>query len=105
MSEKYTEYLIYLMKKNRDEKMSLNLEELRYYNVLEILDVENENILNEITSSLDENDLNQLNENDEELDGINIVRETDLNEQEIEKSITDNSNNANRNIIIRDEGN
>lgn len=111
MSEKYTEYLIYLMKKTEDENIALNLEELRYFNVLEILEMENENILNDISSSIEENDLNNNVDNDEDLNESNLEGELGLitNEEEQEQNQKEKSklNISNRNEmqIIENEGN
>lgn len=103
MSEKYTEYLIYIMKKNKEELNMLKLEELRYLNVLEMLDVESENILNDISSSLEDNELNNLNDNDEELDEPNIDGELilDLNEEAIENIQNKNNKSYSNNEVIK----
>ena len=111
MSEKYTEYLIYLMKKINEDNIVLNLEELRYFNVLEILETENENILNDISSSLDEKDLNNPNENEEDLDESNLEADSELNtnEEENEQKHVEKSNvnetNKNEMQMIENEGN
>lgn len=109
MSEKYTEYLIYLMKKTTDENTSLNLEELRYFNVLEILEMENEIILNDISSSLEENDLNNPNYNEDDLNDPNLEAELDLNineetqeQKQKEKSKLDISNTNEIQIVEND---
>lgn len=110
MSEKYTEYLIYLMKKTYEDNAVLNLEELRYFNVLEILEIENENILNDISSSLEENDLNNPNDNEDELDESNLEAELGLNtneeenEQKHEEKSKINNSNKNEMHIIENEG-
>lgn len=110
MSEKYTEYLIYLMKKTKDENIVLNLEELRYFNVLEILEIENDNILNDISSSLEENDLNNPNQNNEDLSDSGLERELDLNineeDDEMKRKEKNNNNNSNANEInVSNQGN
>jgi hypothetical protein len=111
MSEKYTEYLIYLMKKTKDENIVLNLEELRYFNVLEILEIENENFLNDISSSLEENYINNPNENNEDLDesGLEAVLGLNTNDEDNEQMQKEKSNiiNSNKNElnIIENEGN
>jgi len=111
MSEKYTEYLIYLMKKTKEENIVLNLEELRYFNVLEILEIENENFLNDISSSLEENFINNPNENDEDLDesGLEAVLGLHTNDEDNGQMQKEKINiiNINKNElhIIENEGN
>ena len=129
LSEKYTEYLIYIMKKNKFDSsssnnnniMELNLENLCYNNVVDLLDIESAEILNEITCSSDDNDNEEfnelLNDNDNEeslknsmaggfenikMDGKNNNEENNNNRNistlnEIDEINNDNNNNDNDN--------
>lgn len=102
MSEKYTEYLIYVMKKNKEnnQKINLNLEDLRYLNVIEILnfdDENTENILKNISSSSEENHFDNLDDND--ADDLNLAEDQHLNEDDINSSKFLNKSKGNNNNI------
>lgn len=113
MGEKYTEYLIYIMKKNKEgDSSELNLENLRYTNVIDLLDIESQEFLNEI-SSTSEDEFNELF-NEEESEKISKNKESaDKNkiEENKNKNISElndiqgnhKSENANSNQHIKIE--
>lgn len=84
MSEKYTEYLIYIMKKNNGSvnNTELNLENLRYTNVVNLLDIDDPNLLEGISSSSEE----EFNDADESLkisEGFEMMGKNDENKRNI----------------------
>lgn len=86
MKEKYTEYLIHIMKKNKEYSagVHLTLEELRYMNVIKMLDTHNGENLSELSSSSEENELENLNDNEERAEDIAV--NSGLQKSETEKN-------------------